>query len=124
MSGRCRPPGMSTRDFPSRRNILPRQQIMEAQRLAKVKACQDQWRRRLSRVGLDRLSTDEYADSLPTLLIIVDIIEAGPAPNEDTDEFSARIRRSLKLYWYQRNVVGRLQKECKPGNDPGDDEDG
>jgi len=63
-------------------------------------------------------------DSLPCLYIVNSIVERGPFANESPQEFNARLEDAYNLYLDQQNVVGRLQEECQPRNDAGDDEDG
>lgn len=63
-------------------------------------------------------------DSLPCLYIVISIVERGPDTNESPHDFNDRIASAYRHYLEQQDVVGRLQKECQPRNDAGDDEDG
>ena len=89
---------------------------MEAQCLANVRA---RWRRRLRRWVRNR-STD---DRLIAILLRLDVV-AGPFAHEDAAAFNSRLWEYFHLILRRSDVVGRLQEECQPGNDPGDDEDG
>ncbi|KAK4937425.1 BAR adaptor protein Hob3 [Elasticomyces elasticus] len=88
---------------------------MEAQCLAKVKA---HWLRRLHRVFYQPYRPYDTR-LLNVLAIIFDVVNAGPVVNEDVHAFNARITHYYQLWVRERDVVGRLQEECQPGNDPG-----
>lgn len=61
---------------------------------------------------------------LPCLYLVLDIVQQGPVTNESPHDFNDRIASAYRHYLHHQDVVGRLQEECQPRNDAGDDEDG
>lgn len=70
---------------------------------------------------------DEYREDMPNLKRILDILDHGPAAKESVFEFQLRFQAHLDNYLRRRSrpqyVVGGVQEERQPGNDPGHDED-
>ncbi len=70
----------------------------------------------------DRLK--DYWDDIPGLIPILDILEEGPVGDETLFEFKGRFQGLAYDYIEGvKDVVGGVQEEREPGNDPGDDED-
>lgn len=70
---------------------------------------------------------NEFRDDIPNLKRILDILDHGPAAKETVFEFQLRFQSHLDNYLRRRTrpqyVVGGVQEEREPGNDPGHDED-
>ncbi|KAJ9495770.1 BAR adaptor protein Hob3 [Exophiala xenobiotica] len=65
-----------------------------------------------------------YCGDIPGLTPILDILEQGPVGDETLFEFKGRFQGLAYDYKDQlKDVVGGVQEEREPGDDPGDDED-
>jgi hypothetical protein len=65
-----------------------------------------------------------YCGDIPGLTPILDILEQGPVDDETLFEFKGRFQGLAYDYKDQlKDVVGGVQEEREPGDDPGDDED-
>jgi hypothetical protein len=65
-----------------------------------------------------------YRGDIPGLTPILDILEQGPVGDETLFEFKGRFQGLAYDYKDQlKDVVGGVQEEREPGDDPGDDED-
>jgi hypothetical protein len=67
----------------------------------------------------------ETINCLSCYTLLTHVVNTGPLANENPDEFNERVSETYRQLraLHGNHVVGRLQEECEPRNDAGDDED-